>query len=208
MALGPSNGKPLADSDSRRTNHFHNHYERTKFLGDQVARKYQNEGYPVKIVYPGVIYGPGAATEANLVGRLVADHRAGRLPGLVGADRTWSYAYVDDVADAHVGALAPSLGGTEYVVGGENAPQMRVFEILRALTGAKLPRRIPFPVASAIAWIEERRASWTGRPPLITLGAVEIFRYDWRLDSSRSVEELNYRVTPLEAGLKSLLSAG
>ena len=184
-----------------------NDYQRTKAKALAVARAAQSAGQPIVILVPGVIYGPGAATEANLVGRLVADHRAGRLPGLVGADRTWSYAYVDDVADAHVSALAPNLRRPEYVVGGVNAPQMRVFEVLHALTGAKLPRRIPFGVASAIAWIEERRAALTGRPPLITLGAVEIFRHDWRLDSSRSVEELSYRVTPLEAGLKSLLSA-
>jgi nucleoside-diphosphate-sugar epimerase len=198
LALPPEGaGAPLAAND----------YQRTKARALAVARAARSSGHPIVTLVPGVIYGPGAATEANLVGRLVADHRAGRLPGLVGGDRTWSYAYVDDVADAHVGALAPNLGGTEYVVGGVNAPQMRVFEVLRALTGTKLPRRIPFSVASAIAWIEERRASWTGRPPLITLGAVEIFRYDWGLDSSRSVEELNYRVTPLETGLKSLLSA-
>jgi NAD+-dependent farnesol dehydrogenase len=184
-----------------------NDYQRTKARALAVARTAQAAGQPIVILVPGVIYGPGTATEGNLVGRLVSDHRAGRLPGLIGADRAWSYAYVDDVADAHVSALAPNLRGTEYVLGGVNAPQMRVFEILHALTGAKLPRRIPFSVASAIAWIEERRASLTGRSPLITLGAVEIFRHDWTLDSSRSVEELSYRITPLEEGVKSMLSA-
>jgi hypothetical protein len=75
------------------------------------------------------------------------------------------------------------------------------------LTGTRLPRRIPFAVASAIGWIEEQRAAVTGRPPLITRGAVEIFRHDWELDSSRSVDELSYRILPLEMGLKALLSA-
>ncbi|HTH02413.1 MAG TPA: NAD-dependent epimerase/dehydratase family protein [Vicinamibacterales bacterium] len=197
LALPPAGANaPLAAND----------YQRTKATALAVARAAQSTGQPIVILIPGVIYGPGVATEANLVGRLVADQRAGRLPGIVGADRTWSYAYVDDVADAHVSALAPTVRGTEYVVGGVNVPQIRVFEILRELTGAKLPRRIPFAVASGIAWVEEGRATLTGRPPLITRGAVTIFRYDWRLDSSRSVEELSYRVTPLESGLKSLLS--
>jgi len=183
-----------------------NDYQRTKTKALMVARAAQTAGLPVVILVPGVIYGPGVATEGNLVGRLVADHRAGRLPGLVGADRAWSYAYVDGVADAHVSALSRTLSHREYVLGGVNVPQMRVFETLQALTGAKLPRRIPFAAASAIGWIEEQRAAFTGRPPLITRGAVKIFRHDWRLDSSRSIDELSYRIVPLETGLKSMLS--
>jgi NAD+-dependent farnesol dehydrogenase len=185
-----------------------NDYQRTKARALSLARAAQTSGLPVVILVPGVIYGPGVATEANLIGRLVSDHRSGRLSGIVGADRVWSYAYVDDVADAHVNALSRTLSRAEYVVGGVNAPQMRVFEILRDHTGARLPRRIPFPVASAIAWVEEQRAALTGRPPLITHGAVEIFRHDWRLDSSRSVDELSYRILPLETGLKTMLLSG
>lgn len=183
-----------------------NDYQRTKTRALAVARAAQETGQPIVILVPGVIYGPGVATEANLIGRLVSDHRSGRLPGIVGSDREWSYAYVDDVAEAHVTALSGTLSGREYVIGGVNAPQMRVFEIVREYTGARLPRPIPFPVASVIAWIEEQRAALTGRPPLITRGAVEIFRHDWRLDSSRSVEELSYRIMPLETGIKAMLS--
>jgi hypothetical protein len=46
----------------------------------------------------------------------------------------------------------------------------------------------------------------TGRPPLITRGAVDIFRHDWTLDSARSVDELSYRIRPLASGLKALFS--
>jgi dihydroflavonol-4-reductase len=114
---------------------------------------------------------------------------------------------VEDVADAHVTAASRTLPRREYALGGINAPQMRVFEIIRDLTGAGLPRRIPFAVASVIGWMEEQKATLTGRPPLITRGTVEIFRYDWTLDSFRSVDELSYRILPLETGLRSLLSA-
>jgi nucleoside-diphosphate-sugar epimerase len=197
LALPPNGASALLSA---------NDYQRTKAKALAVARAAQTSGQPVVILIPGVIYGPDVDNEANLIGRLVSDHRAGRLPGIVGADRAWSYAYVDDVADAHVSALSRPLSRGEYVIGGVNARQMHLFEILREHTGAKLPRRIPFSVASAIAWVEEQRAALTGRPPLLTRGAVEIFRYDWRLDSSRSIEELSYRILPLETGLKSMLS--
>ena len=122
---------------------------------------------------------------------------------MIGAERLWSYAFVDDVADAHVAALEIGGIGEEYLLGGENAPQMRVFEIVRELTGAPLPRRLPYAVASAAARFEEARARLTGRPPLITRGVVEILRHDWSMDSRRAIDELGYRVTPLVSGLKA-----
>ena len=85
---------------------------------------------------------------------------------------------------------------------------MRLFEILRQLRGTALPRRIPFGIASALGYVEERRAGLFGRPPLLTRGAVEIFRHDWPLDSSQSVQTLGYAMTPLEHGLRVLLNSG
>ena len=184
-----------------------NDYQRTKVRAREVAQAAADAGLPVVTLVPGVIYGPGPATEANLVGRMITDHRRGRLPGLVGADRRWSYACIDDVAEAHVAALTRPLTDREYLLGGENVPQMRVFEIVRELTGSPLPRRIPFPLATAVAWLEEGRSAVTGRPPLITRGAVEIFRHEWPLDSFRSVQELSYRIPSLETVIKDILSA-
>jgi farnesol dehydrogenase len=198
LALPPSDGGAVISA---------NDYQRTKVRAREVARAAVDGGMPIVSLVPGVVYGPGAATEGNLIGRLVSDHLAGRLPGLVGADRVWSYAYVDDVAEAHVRALDCGSIGAEYLVGGENAPQMRVFEILRGLTGTRLPRRLPFALAAAAARLEEARARLTGRAPLLTRGIVDIFRHDWRMDSTRSVDELGYRMTPLESGLRLTVSA-
>jgi farnesol dehydrogenase len=182
-----------------------NDYQRTKREARDVARAAANAGAPVVLLYPGVIYGPGPATEGNLVGRLLRDHLAGRLPGLIGAGRCWSFAHVDDVARGHVMALETGHASGEYMLGGENAPQMRAFEIARQLTGAALPRGIPTPLAYVAAVIEEARARLTGHAPLLTRGAVEIFRHDWSLDSARSVRELSYRITPLTEGIQATL---
>jgi farnesol dehydrogenase len=182
-----------------------NDYQRTKVRALEVARAAASGGAPLITLFPGVVYGPGAETEGNLVGRLIADHLRKRLPGLIGAERQWSYAYVDDVAEAHVTAVERTAPRGEYVVGGVNAPQMRVFEILRELTGRRLPRRLPFAAAEAIGLVEDARARWLHRLPLVTRGAVEIFRHDWPLDSARSIAELNYRITPLEIGVSRMV---
>jgi farnesol dehydrogenase len=184
-----------------------NDYQRTKLRALEVARAETAAGLPIVTLFPGVVYGPGPATDGNLVGRLVRDHLAGRLPGLVEPWRQWSYAWVDDVADAHVAAIERGRAGGEYVVGGDNAPQQRVFEIVRDVRRVALPRVLPAALAAAAGAIEQLRARMTGRPPLVTRGTVDIFRNDWPLDSRRSIDELSLRVTPLESGVRTLLAA-
>lgn len=184
-----------------------NDYQRTKVRAHERARAAVAAGLPVVTLVPGVIYGPGPATDANLISRMIGDHLAGRLPGLIGADRAWSYAYVDDVARAHVRAIVDGRPGSEYALGGANVPQMALFEIVRRLTGRPLPRRIPFAIATAVAMNEEAKTALTGRPPRLTRGVVEIFRHDWSMNSDRSLAELSYRITPLSDGIQAVLSA-
>jgi farnesol dehydrogenase len=195
---------PPADSPRPLTA---NHYQRTKVAARDVARRAAADGLPVVILYPGVIYGPGPATEGNLVGRLMRDHLAGRLPGVIGAEHLWSYVFVDDVADAHVAALAHPAPAREYVVGGVNAPQHAIFESLQRTRGRKLPLRIPYAVATAAALAEEARAALTKRPPLLTRGIVHIFRHDWPLESDTAVAALRLHITPLEDGLERTLES-
>ena len=195
-----------------------NDYQRTKVAADRVAEEAVRDGCPLVRLYPGVVYGPGSMSEGNLVGRLIADHLAGRLPGVVGPERLWSFAFVDDVARGHAEALERGAAGARYALGGENAPQGRIFEIVSALTGLKPPRRIPFVVAGALGLVEEWRAALVagrlghglgrhlGGPPLITSGAVEIFRHDWSLDSTDAVHDLGYTMTPLTDGIRSTLA--
>jgi NAD+-dependent farnesol dehydrogenase len=178
-----------------------NDYQRTKVAADRVADAAVQDGSPLVRVYPGVIYGPGSFTEGNLVGRLIADHLKHRLPGLIGPENRWSYAYADDVAAGHCAALEAGRAGARYALGGENVPQARVFEIVESLTGRRAPMRIPFPVADLLGAAEELRVTLFGGTPLVTRGAVEIFRHDWSLDSGDAVRDLGYTITPLADGI-------
>lgn len=184
-----------------------NDYQRTKSEARQLALAAASRGTPIVTLYPGVVYGPGVASEGNLIGRLLHDHLRGRLPGIIGAQRQWSFAYVDDVAAAHVAAAETLDASGEYPLGGENASPMRVFEIVQRLTGKVPPRRIPGPVAYAIGAADECLAWLTRTPPRLTRGAVDIFLRDWRMDSARSVRELSYRIRSLEDGVSALLAS-
>jgi farnesol dehydrogenase len=195
---------PPADSPRPLTA---NHYQRTKVAARDVARRAAADGLPVVTLYPGVIYGPGPATEGNLVGRLMRDHLSGHLPGVIGVERVWSYAFIEDVAAAHVAALAHPTPAREYIVGGVNAPQRAIFDYLQRTRGRTLPFRIPYGVATAAAAVEELRAALTKRPPLLTRGIVHIFRHDWPLESDAAIEALDLRITPLDEGFERTLAS-
>ena len=182
-----------------------NDYQRTKAAAAAVARRAQEVGAPLVMLVPGVIYGPGIRSESNLVGGMLEDHLAGRLPGIIGAERIWSFAWIDDVARAHVAALEHPAPAPTYAVGGENVPQMRPFEIARDLRGLPLPRRLPYGIATVVGAVEEIRARLTGHRPRLTRETVEIFRHDWPLDSTMAARDLAYGLQRLDAGIASLL---
>jgi len=184
-----------------------NHYQRTKVAARDVARRATSDGVPVVTLYPGIIYGPGPATEGNLVARLIRDQLNGKLPGVIGPDRLWSFAYVDDVAAAHVSALTGSRVSREYAIGGVNAPQRAIYEFVERQRGRAIPPRLPRALAYAAAAAAEMYSAVAKRPPLLTRGVVEIFSHDWSLDSTLAQSELGLRVTTLNDGLSRTLEA-
>jgi NAD+-dependent farnesol dehydrogenase len=207
IALGPSGPGVL---DARRPHPgppYRNAYERTKALADAEARAAAAAGEDVVVLYPGVVYGPGEMTDGNIVARMVADHLGGRLPALVGpADRRWSYAFVEDVAEGHALALEKGRPGDRFVLGGENATLGRLFELVREIASVPPPRwRVPYGVASAIGRAQWLWAELTGHPPQLTHGEVGVFREEWACDSSRAARDLGYAPRSLEAGLRATI---
>ena len=207
IALGPSNGKPLTEDDNRRTDHFHNDYERTKYLGDQVARKYQKEGYPVTILYPGVIYGPGSLTYGNIIAKNIIPFLNGKMPfGL--SLRAWSYAFIQDVVHSFVRVIEEAFPNNRYILGGDNRSGREFYEALHKASGKRPPAmNMPMGVAKLAGFSEFLLAKLFGREPsLLTHQVVEIYKHSWAYDSSRAVEEIGYKITPLHEGLGQMVS--
>ena len=204
FALGPTGTVP-ADESHEHPGGYGNDYERTKAEADRVARAWASVGGDIVILYPGVVYGPGELTDGNLVAKLLADQMNGKLPGIVGpGDRLWSYAFVDDVAAAHVSALERGGAGERYILAGANATLSELFAIASKRAGRTLePRRLPFGLARLVG-----RALWlwadvTGKMPDLTHEAVDLFEKHWAYRSDKAVRELGYRVRPLEEGIRA-----
>lgn len=204
LALGSTGPEPVDENRPPLPRRFHNPYERTKAAADQIARTAAAAGQDVVVLYPGVVYGPGALTEGNLVGRLLRDHRERRLPGIVGpGDRLWSYAFIDDVAEAHASALERAPAGERYILGGENATLNALFATLQRITGLPPPRRhIPYAAAWLSGFSLFLWAEMTGAEPQLTHQVVNVFREHWAFSSAKAERELAYVARPLEDGLR------
>ncbi len=198
LATTPAGEPPL-----RRTND----YQRTKAAAARIAADAGAAGVPIVTVSPGVILGPGAPTAGNLASGLLRNHLRGRLPATVGARRTWSFSFVDDVAMGHVLALERGRPGACYGLGGPNLPQMAMFEWVRARRRTRLPLDLPPALARAAGALDEWRGRAFGGVPRLTRGTVEILLRDWPVDSGAAERDLGYRITPFEEAMTRTLAA-
>lgn len=198
IALGPTDGTTLDEKSPRVDKNFHNDYERTKWLGDQLARNASDRGLDLVRVYPGVIFGPGALTHGNHLVQLLLQHAQGKLPGMLGrGDLRQCFAFVDDVAAGVVAALERGKAGEGYILGGENRTGIELFDAFQTASGVAPPKRkIPFGVASAIGTVQRWRAELFGIEPELTDEIVGIYRHEWAYRSDKAIAELGYRITP------------
>ena len=205
LALGNSESEPLAEEGPHQRQKHFNDYERTKYLANLQAQEFaREEGLPLVILYPTVMYGPGPLTAGNLVVNLLIDYIRRRLPARLGdGSSRWNYVFVEDVAEGHRLALEKAEPGERFILGGENVSTADFFNTVELVTGVKQPRlAIPFALARMFGAAEELLAFFTGRMPQTTRAVIDIFRNNWIYDSSLAERRLGYRSMSLEEGLR------
>ena len=149
----------------------------------------------VVAVRPHIVWGPG---DTQLVERIVARGRGGRLPLLGTGAALVDTTYVDNAADALVAALdrAPEVHGEAFVVSnGEPRPIGEIFGDFCAAAGVPRPtRHVPARLAVAAGGIVER--VWTlrhrdgvGQPPMTRFLAEQLSTAHW-FDQRRTREAL------------------
>lgn len=143
--------------------HARGEYARTKAEAEIVALGTDDPGMPVVAVRPHLVWGPG---DPQLVARIVARARAGRLPLIDGGTALVDSTYIDNAASAIVAALdrAPEAHGRAYVVtNGEPRP------VGELLAGMCLASGVRPPTWSVPAWLARGAGSavervWAVRP--------------------------------------------
>ncbi|HTS68042.1 MAG TPA: NAD-dependent epimerase/dehydratase family protein [Terriglobia bacterium] len=206
LALGPSSDVN-ADETLRPAGPFTDAYEESKAHALDWLRREGARRFPVIVMFPGVIYGPGPKTEGNLVGGMIDQYLGGTFPGLLGSgEQRWSFSFIIPVVKAHLAALEKGKPGEEYLLGGDNRALNEFFRVLSYLTNIRQRvRHLPFALGKLVGAMEVARARAFGHTPQLTPGVVEIFKHDWVYSSAKAARDLAYQAPPLEEGLRMTL---
>jgi farnesol dehydrogenase len=210
FALGPSpDGRPVDESalEAPPAGRFFNDYQSTKYRSARLLREFVSRGLPLVTVFPTVLFGPGAETEGNHVGKILRWLQAGKFPGFVGGgEQRWNLAYIDDVVEGHIKALERGEPGATFILGGHDVGlrEMAV-QAAKRLNVPPPTRKLPFALCHWIASAEEAKARLTGGSPRLTHGEVEIYRHDWIYSSRKAEEVLGYKITPFAEALEKTI---
>ena len=132
----------------------------------------------VVVVRPHLVWGPG---DTQLVGRILARARAGRLAVVGTGTALIDTTYVDDAVDALVAALdrATDLHGRVLVVsGGEPRPVAELLASICAAVGAPAPRvSVPARLARVAGAVAE--TLWRHEPPMTRFLAEQLSTAHW-----------------------------
>lgn len=149
------------------------------------ALRHAGEALEVVIVNPSIVLGPGDIHQIS--GSLVVEAARGRL--FFWTEGGANYVHLADVVEGHLAALRRGRPGERYIVGGENLPHCRAFEILAEVTGGRRPWfRLPGWALAAGAWgVDQLRRV----APLPLDGSqLRLSRYFLYCDTSKAQREL------------------
>jgi nucleoside-diphosphate-sugar epimerase len=205
LTFGATRPGEVADEDSPRlTDRCLTDYERTKMIAEKEALGWAAEGFPVVIVNPGRVFGPGLLSEGNSVSLLIDRYDRGRMPIMLNRGvNVGNWVLVDDVVQGHLLAMDKGRVGQRYMLGGENVSLKQFFRLVDEVSGK---RHLHIPVLWGMplvfAYMQKMRAELLGVYPQITPGWVRTFLTDWAHSSKKAERELGYRPTPLIDGIR------
>lgn len=177
--------------------HARGDYARTKARAELLALGADGGTMHVVAVRPHLVWGPG---DTQLVARIVARARAGRLPLLDGGRALIDTTYVDNAAAAIAAALEratdDAVHGNAYVVtNGEPRPVAEMLTGICAASGVPAPRwSVPAGLARAAGGAVE--AVWRVRPgqdepPMTRFLAEQLSTAHW-FDQRRTRTDLRW----------------
>ena len=191
--------------------HFASVYAQTKALAEQRVLAANGADLATVALRPHFIWGPG---DPNLLPRVLARARAGRLRLIGKTDKRVDIVYVDDAARAHVLALehldigSPIAGKAYFISQDDPITHARLFGAWLAAAGLPVEMgRIPVWLAHALAVAFEGSYHALGvrsEPPL-TRFIVEEFSTSHWFDISAAKRDLGYAPqVDFEEGMRRL----
>jgi nucleoside-diphosphate-sugar epimerase len=178
---------------------FDSHYSRTKALSEGMVLAANHDKLATVSLRPHFIWGPG---DRNLLPRVVARQKAGRLRRIGDDNKLVDTIYVDDAVDAHVLAaiqlspLSEIAGKAYFLSGGDPRPFWEIVDRMLAAAGlGPVQKRMPKALAYGLASLCE--GTWTAlrltsEPPLTKFLVNTLTTAHW-FDISAAKRELGWK---------------
>jgi nucleoside-diphosphate-sugar epimerase len=135
LAVNSDTAGRLVDETYRFRGEHISEYDRTKAKAHEVAEHFMQQGLPLVIVQPGLIYGPG--DNGPMHNTIVAFLK--RALPLMPQKTAYSMAHVDDVARAHILAMEKGQSGENYFTCGPVHTFIEVSQLVQEITGVPMP---------------------------------------------------------------------
>ena len=175
-------------------------YKRSKFLAEQVAMEYAEEGFPVVIVNPTAPVGDHDF-KPTPTGKIIVDFVRGAIPAFV--DTGLNVVDVRDVARGHLAACERGTPGERYILGSENMTLQQILETLAGILERKAPSvQIPYALAYAAGVASTAWAGVTGKEPRAPLDAVRMSKKKMWVRHDKAARALGYSPGPAADALR------
>jgi nucleoside-diphosphate-sugar epimerase len=194
--------------------HYEAYYPKTKAIAECLILRANDDALATVALRPHLIWGPG---DTNLIPRILARARAGRLRRIGKASKRIDSVYIDNAAEAHILAAdrlapgSPIAGKVYFISQGEPVPLWDL--VNRILAAAGLPpvtRTVPVWAARLAGWALEGVWGLLGRqeePPMTRFLACELATAHW-FNLSAARRDLGYEPhISIEEGLRRLESS-
>lgn len=185
---------------------FATEYDRTKHIAHyEVALPLIQQGAPVIIVMPGGVFGPG---DTSMMGEMLTMYYRGLMPVIPGAEFTWTYAHVDDVAEGHILAAEKGAPGQSYHLAGPPLDLRQTAELWAKVLGrnpplAYVPARFVTPTEPVVDLLSQVLPL----PPLFNRDTIAILDHTYLGRSDKARRELGWSTRPLEEGFRETFAA-
>jgi nucleoside-diphosphate-sugar epimerase len=179
-------------------------YDRTKWIAHyRVALPKIEEGLPLTVVMPGLVYGPG---DTSGMRSALVDLLRRRFP-MTPAKTAFCWAHVEDTARAHILAMERGKAGETYIVTGPRHSFEYAFDLAASLAKVRPPTFHPGPrVMRAMAATMSAVGGVVKLPPAFTPEALRVLAGTTYFGANdKAIRELGFSPRPLEEGMAQTL---
>lgn len=197
--FGDTRGR-LVDETFSQGGPFVTEYDRTKWLAHyKVALPLIEQGAPIIITMPGVIYGPD---DHSLIGLLMERFYRGQLYAVPAPEFTVTYAHVEDIAEGIILAAEKGRVGESYILAGPAVPLGEVIDFWGQLTGRRPPViRVPARLVSATSPLLSAVEDLVDLPQPFSAEAARMMNVSYMARADKARSQLGWRTRSMQEGM-------